>query len=119
MKVRGVDFIFYTVSDMKKSVAFYRDVLGLKSIDEPGETWAEFDTGNMTLAIGKYGPVKTGTVQVALAVDNLKKALTHLKAKKVTVIQDLLESTPCFMAVIQDPDGNSIILHERKDGTVG
>ena len=29
MKVRGADFVLYEVSDVDRSIAFYRDALGL------------------------------------------------------------------------------------------
>ena len=42
MKIRGVDFVLYNVSGYKKAVGFYRDVLGLKLIDEYGGVLAGF-----------------------------------------------------------------------------
>ena len=119
MKVKGVDFVFYNVSDIKKAVKFYKDILGLKPLGKIGETWAEFDTGNITLAIGKFGPIVVGGVQVALALDDVKKALVYLKKKKVKIVQEYYESGGCYMAIVADPDGNGLIIHERKDGTVG
>ena len=124
MKVRGVDFVFYNVTDMDKAVAFYRDVLGLKVIGEPGKMWTEFDTGNLALVIGIYGgePIPKGkkaNVSVGLAVDDVKSALQHLKSKGVPINMDLQSFDPCFMASISDPDGNEIVIHQRKDGTVG
>ena len=121
MKVKGVDYIFYNVSDMKKAMEFYRDTLGLRPLDEPGETWCEFDLGNGTLAIGVYG-AKDGeknNVSVALAVDDVAAAVDELKKKHVPVVQETFESGVCFMAIVTDPDRNQIILHKRKDGTVG
>ena len=114
--------MFYNVSDMKKAVEFYRDILGLKPLEEPGETWGEFDTGNIVLAIGVYGSKAKGpkdNVSVALAVDDVKESVEHLKKKGVPVVQDTFESGGCFMAIVSDPDGNQVILHHRKDGTVG
>jgi predicted enzyme related to lactoylglutathione lyase len=75
--------------------------------------------GNLSLAIGVFGEVKPGGASAALAVDSVKKAVAELKKKKVKILQEPMESDPCFMAVIEDPDGNQIIIHERKDGTVG
>ncbi len=123
MKIRGIDYVFYNITDLKKSLDFYRDILGLK-VTKENESWAELDLGNLTLAIGAYGAstdpnAKKNSVSAALAVDDLKKGLEYLKSKNVKVTQDLFESDPCFMAIILDPDNNEIILHQRKDGTVG
>ncbi len=30
-----------------------------------------------------------------------------------------LETPDCFMAAVADPDGNKILIHQRKDGTAG
>ena len=124
MKVRGVDFVFYNVTDMDKAVAFYRDILGLKVIGEIGKTWTEFDTGGFALSVGVYGakPVKKGekgNVSVGLAVDDVKAAVEYLKGKGVQINMELQDFPPCHMASISDPDGNEITLHHRKDGTVG
>ena len=44
------DYLMVNVSDMSRSIAFYRDLLGLKlRFDSPG--WTEFDTGSTTLAL--------------------------------------------------------------------
>jgi predicted enzyme related to lactoylglutathione lyase len=32
---------------------------------------------------------------------------------------DTIESPVCWMAVVEDPDGNKILLHQRKNGTAG
>jgi predicted enzyme related to lactoylglutathione lyase len=124
MKIRGVDFVFFNVTDFARAKAFYKDVLGLKLLTEFGEGWAEFDTGTLALAIGVQGAKalaagEKGNVSVALAVDDVKAAVEHLKGRGVKIIQETQDFPPCFMAAIADPDGNEIYLHQRKDGTVG
>ena len=43
MKVRGMDFVAYDVSDLPRAVAFYRDTLGLKlSLNHEKWGWVEF-----------------------------------------------------------------------------
>ncbi len=45
-----VDYVMVIVSDMHRSVAFYRDTLGLRlKFESPG--WSEFETGTTTLAL--------------------------------------------------------------------
>lgn len=123
MKIRGVDFVLYNVSDYAKSVSFYKDVLGLKLIDEYGGFWAEFEAGMATIAISTHGPIPEknykGGATIALAVENVKSALEELKSKGVNALWGPKETGVCFMAAIADPDGNRIMLHERKDGTAG
>lgn len=124
MKIRGVDYVFFNVTDFERAKTFYKDVLGLKPLMEFGGGWAEFDAGTLALAIGAFGakPLAPGqkcNVSVALAVDDVKAAVEHLKKKGVKITQETQEHPPCFMASIADPDGNEIFLHQRKDGTAG
>ena len=45
MRVRGIDFTMYKVSNLKKSIEFYKTKLGLKLFGKPGDSWAEFEAG--------------------------------------------------------------------------
>ena len=120
MKIRGVDYVMYYVSDLKKGVDFYKNVLGLKPVGEPGESWAEFQAGNVTFDIGTYDKEMVGKCSgVGFAVEDVAKALTELKKKGVKIIDEVWESPVCHGASIADPDGNKIGLHNRKDGTFG
>ena len=124
MQVRGVDFVLLGVSDTEKARAFDRDMLGLKPAGEWPPSWFEFDAGASTIAIGKppegapQPPYQGGTT-FALAVPDAKATMQELRAKGVTVLQEVDESPVCFMGLIADPDGNAIWIHQRKDGTAG
>ena len=124
MKIRGTDFVLYEVTDLDRSVEFYRDTLGLKLTwrsDEVGG--AEFDLVQTTLSL--YAPQKTegrapmpsGTLFIA--VESVQNAVAALLARGVTVIFGPMDTPVCEMACFLDPDGNRIGLHHRKDGTVG
>lgn len=119
MKITGVDFVLYHVSDYKRAVEFYCDVLGLKLGEEYGGYWGEFAVGPVTLAISAGQTVSKGGALIALAVDDVKKTIEYLKTKKVKIVEEPDESEVCFMATIVDPDGNEIKLHHRKDGAIG
>lgn len=124
MKIRAVDFVLYKVSDYKKSVKFYKDILELKIAEEYGGFWAEFDAGNVTLALraprkGEKFKRNTGESAIALAVHNVKETIEELRLKGVKIIIETEETPVCFMAEISDLDGNHIILHQRKDKTAG
>lgn len=124
MQVRGVDFVLLSVSDVERSLEFYRDTLGLRLDSSSPPSWYEFDAGNVTSAIGKPPegapqPPYQGGITVALAVPNTQEALAELKAKGVQVIYEVWEASTCFMALISDPDGNGLWIHQRKDGTAG
>jgi catechol 2,3-dioxygenase-like lactoylglutathione lyase family enzyme len=74
MKIRGTDFVMYLVSDLARAASFYRDVLGLPQNGYSEEwKWAEFDCGNVTLALkaGEKLPEVITGVRIALAVDDI------------------------------------------------
>ena len=121
MKVLGIDYTFFAVSDMQKSIAFYRDLLGIplaRLILE--DTWAEFEINPGTLILG-HGDSFThpGGGMVALAVDDGKVAMEELKQAGISVYWPFEETPVCYLAIVEDPDGNRIIIHQRKNGTVG
>lgn len=126
MKVRGVDFVYYTVTDFKKAVEFYRNTLGLKPGELFGATgFAEFDLGNVTLGIGDAAMMgekidkPQGNATVGIAVDDVAKVAEELRAKGVKVSEQVHDFPGCNMVEIEDPEGNKIMLHHRKDGTSG
>ena len=51
MKVRAVDFVLYSVSGMKRSQKFYRDLFGLKRGEVWNRFWSEFATVTVVLAL--------------------------------------------------------------------
>ncbi len=123
MQIRGSDFVMYPVRDMARSLAFYRDTLGMVVEGEYGDgTWVELTASPTTLALFQpddphNGP-PTGGAAIALAVENVDAAVGELKEKGVEVLWHS-ESPVCYFAAIRDPDGNGVILHQRKDGTCG
>lgn len=127
MQVRGVDFVGVAVPDVATGKAFYRDVLGLPVMAGESAGWVEFDLGNVTLAVfsvpeeevagGRAGGWKNGVV--ALAVPDVAAAVEELRAKGLSIVEGTAEYGPCFMATVEDPFGNFLMLHARKDGTVG
>lgn len=121
MKPRAVDFVSYNVSDMARSNAFYRDVLGMEvgvPWGGPGRRFPEFEVGGTTVSLTSLPQLPSGAI-VALAVDDAKATVEELRGQGVPVVMDTLETGVCFMAIIADPDGNQILIHQRKDGTAG
>jgi predicted enzyme related to lactoylglutathione lyase len=122
MKITGTDFVMYLVSDVARAASFYRDVLGLRQTTYAEEwKWAEFDCGNVTLALKggeKLPEVITGG-RIALAVDDIHKAHAELKERGVRIVSEPRDYSVCWAMEVLDPDGNLVILHKRADGTVG
>jgi predicted enzyme related to lactoylglutathione lyase len=118
MKATKIAFAGIPVTDMKRARAFYEGVLGLEVSDEFGEeVWIEYNIGPDTLAIGSVGdqwrPSADGT-SAAIEVEDFDSAIRMLKEAAVTFAAEPFESPCCRMAVVQDPDGNKIIIHKLK-----
>ena len=118
MKAKKIAFTGIPVTDIKRARAFYEGVLELKISGEYGEgVWIEYELGPDTIAIGSVGdqwkPSADGT-SVAIEVDDFEGSIKDLKAAKVTFAAEGIESPVCWMAVVQDPDGNKIIIHKLK-----
>ncbi|HEY0945827.1 MAG TPA: VOC family protein [Opitutaceae bacterium] len=122
MKVLELAFTGYPVTDMARARGFYEGLLGLtmsrKWGDEANPQWVEYDIGPGCLAIvtgaGADWPPANAGPAVALEVDDFQGFIAKLKAAKVNFIWEAQESPVCWMAVVQDPDGNRLVIHHRK-----
>jgi predicted enzyme related to lactoylglutathione lyase len=118
MKITNIAFTGIPVTDIKRARAFYEGVLGLQPSGEFMQgVWIEYEIGGETLAIGSVGeqwkPSPDGT-SVAIEVENFDQAISDLKKANVHFDAEPFESPVCHMAVVQDPDGNKIIIHKLK-----
>jgi lactoylglutathione lyase len=111
------------VSDMKRSVAFYRDVIGLPlRFESPG--WSEFATDGATLALHaseasrseKDDPEKVpaGRCRPGLRVPNLDEFHKRMLEQNVPCIQEPEEIFGSRVAQYADPDGLGISVAEEK-----
>ena len=118
IKVRSLAFVGIPVTDMQRARSFYEGVLGLSVAETMmGGKWIEYDLGNNTLAIANVGPQWTPSDQgtgAALEVDDFDEAVKGLKDQHVPFVVEAFESPCCRMAIIQDPDGNNIVIHKLK-----
>jgi len=116
-KTTGIDISAYMVKDTERALAFYRDVLGLEPTTvypESGGAEYEFPDGT-TFGLfnggGDFPWQRSGGVM--FAVDDFNAAVAHARKRGATVHMEH-ESPVCFMAIADDSEGNSIIIHKRK-----
>lgn len=125
MKVRALDFVSYVVTDMDRAEAFWRDTLGLEvevargAPGTRGNGYMELDAGGVAIGLVALPDHLYPNGVVALAVEHVGQAVEELRGKGVSIVMDTIESPVCWMAVVADPDGNQVLLHQRKDGTAG
>ena len=114
---KQIDYTMVIVSDMDRSVEFYRDKLGIP-LKFQSPDWTEFVTGATTLALhgggirqeqsGLDGKDKTaGTCSIGFNVEDVDKIYEELKARGITFVMPPTqrEGEGIKLAVCVDPDG--------------
>jgi glyoxylase I family protein len=131
------------VSDIARSVAFYRDLLGCTLIDEVtfvgaasgralGVSGEAFDAVLLVRdgfrielvrradAPGAAAPAPSeGLSHLAFAVDDLAATLQSLRDRGVTILRDTLteHAAGVLSCLVRDPDGLPIALYHAPPGT--
>ncbi len=118
MNVTGVDFITVPTQDYDRASEFYGGVLGLPFSKRWGKMPAgEFETGTLTIAVMQsdaFGiEFKPHTHPIALHVDDVEAARTELEGQGIAFHGDTIDSGVCHMAHFSDPDGNTLMFHNR------
>ena len=114
---KQIDYTMIIVSDMKRSVAFYRDTLGIPLKFESPE-WTEFATGATTLALHGGGVAReyqdtgdqsktAGSCSIGFNVDDVARTYEEMKSKGMTFVMPPTqrEGEGIKLAVGLDPDG--------------
>ena len=112
-----IDYTMVVVSDMQRSVEFYRDGLGIPLRFQTPD-WTEFETGATTLALHGGGVAATsppasdpskqaGTCSIGFNVEDVDKTYEELKAKGIRFVMPPMqrEGEGIKLAVCIDPDG--------------
>jgi lactoylglutathione lyase len=117
-----LNYAIVFVSDMKRSVSFYRDVIGLPlKFESPG--WTEFATDGATLALHLSevsrpqgeNPlnIPPGQCRPGLSVPHLDEFHKRMAENKVSCIQQPTETFGARVAQYVDPDGLAISVGEE------
>ncbi|HZC88253.1 MAG TPA: VOC family protein [Nitrososphaera sp.] len=117
MAFSKVGAVILLVSNMEKSVRFYKDTLGLP-VKTKSKDWTEFFNNNTVLALHpakKRSNMKTGTgMLVGFEVSDLDSTVKRLKEKRVKFFKKLKEEPFGKHAIVRDPDGHLISIAEIK-----
>ena len=116
--ITGTDFICLGTRDLDSARPFYEDVLGLTFRKQWGNMPAvEFDTGNLTIAVMQsdaFGmEFRPSGGPIALHVEDFDAAKAELESRGVEFKTDVIDSGVCKQAYFEDPDGNTIGIHNR------
>ncbi|MEO8353252.1 MAG: VOC family protein [Chthoniobacteraceae bacterium] len=122
LKVIEFAFTAYSVTDTARAREFYEKALNLtpaSTFEHEGKSWIEYEVGPHVLAITNMQPDWKPSPNgggVALEVEDFDAAIAWLREKGVKFYAEPFPSPVCRMALIADPDGNSIAIHKRNAG---
>lgn len=112
--VSRINVVYLYVRDMARSLAFYRDVLGIPLAGD--EQWAEATTANGVRfalhATDADGELGSGTMRVDLEVADVEEAAARLREHGVEV-GDVERDDWGAACEFVDPDGYRLHLFER------
>ena len=113
-----VDFIAIPTRDRERAERFYAETLGLEKNPNSTDTWIEFETGNVTLALVtpedfgmEFMPLPFGSI--VLRVPDVEAAKEKLRESGVEFNGETWDSGVCNGASFTDPDGNGLAIHRR------
>jgi catechol 2,3-dioxygenase-like lactoylglutathione lyase family enzyme len=116
--VGGVDFVTVFVADFAAASEFYGTTLGLHcSATYERIPGAEFETGNLTLQVMDAAAIgrefQPSTHPIAFHVDDVGAARRALEKRGIAFFGETVDSGVCKMAFFADPDGNTLMFHNR------
>ena len=120
--ITGIAHACYTVTDLQRSIAFYRDGLGMVPafdfVDESGRRYGLYlhagGRNFVELFEGQPGERAEGQSfrHVCLEVDDIQATVAELRDRGVEVSEPKLGRDQSWQAWITDPDGNRFELHQ-------
>ncbi len=105
------DAVYYHVTDMERSIAFYRDVLGFHPVSR--DYVARFDLDGVLFELvpnPEGGQLRgTGNARLSLGVKDIHEAARELQARGV-VTTPIRQEPGGLLSFFHDPDGNELCL---------
>jgi catechol 2,3-dioxygenase-like lactoylglutathione lyase family enzyme len=110
------DAVFYYVTDLDRSVDFYRNVLDFPLVSR--DFVARFDIDGVLFELvpsADERPVSgSGNARLCLQVQDIHESVAQLKARSVKV-SDVKTVIGGLLAFFDDPDGNELCLWQYTD----
>ena len=107
------DSVFYYVTNMEASIAFYRDTLGLHLVSQ--DYVARFDLDGVLIELVPLPPGTVvpgnGNARLCFSVLNLEETLEQIRARGIPTSK-IKEKRDGRLAFFRDPDGNELSLWE-------
>ena len=107
------DTVFYYVTDMEASVAFYRDTLGLPLVSQ--DYVARFDLDGVLIELVRRPPGSvvpgSGNARLCFSVSNLQETMEQMHARGIPT-SDIRNKKGGKLVLFRDPDDNELCLWE-------
>jgi predicted enzyme related to lactoylglutathione lyase len=121
--IRKVAFFAQPTGDIAAAKSFWGDLLGLELEVDYGGKWAEYRTPEgKTIALDSFSAEREGaTPYLALETDDFEGDLQRLREAGVEVLMEPTHNKDeqgldiCSMAIVKDPAGNPLMLHQIAD----
>lgn len=111
-----ISMVMVVVSDMDRSVEFYRDVLGLK-LGYASPHWSQFEVGATVLGLHPAGETVSVNPEVGVSfgfyVDDLDAVLAEVTGRGARLMRRTDEGFG-QLALLADPDGYTVQLCQLK-----
>jgi lactoylglutathione lyase len=105
--------IMLIVKDMDRSVAFYRDVVGLE-LEMHTPEWSSLSAGNISLGLhpeSQYSKVSPSMgCSFGFEVSDIGSVVQELKSKGVTMMLEPVQQDFGWLGIFKDPDGYAVQL---------
>jgi catechol 2,3-dioxygenase-like lactoylglutathione lyase family enzyme len=117
--ITGVRDVYYNVQDMKRALAFYRDLLGLRVVYE-SEDWCTLEIGGVHIGLessdGKPVPrVRGAGATLTLRSTDIREDVSRLRGKGVTFLGPIGDHEWGSVVEFEDPEGNVLKLLQEPD----
>ncbi|KAB3533782.1 metallothiol transferase FosB [Alkaliphilus serpentinus] len=120
MEIKGINHITFSVSDLKKSIKFYKEILNAKLLVE-GETLAYFDLNGLWLALNLEEDIPRGEIHKSythisftIDEDDYEDAHKRLIKKGIEVsIGRFRYPQEGRSLYFKDPDGHKFEFHTK------
>ena len=106
----GVQDVYYEVQDMKRAVAFYRDILGL-NLTEESDHWSAMNVGGLRVGLDSTEGTPTPKRAIlTLKSDNIRADMKRLRKMGVRFHGDVADYAWGSVVTFEDSEGNLLKL---------
>ena len=113
--ISGAHIVVYS-RDAEADRAFFRDILGFKSVDA-GHGWLIFRTGPSEMGVHPTGGDLGPHHEISLMCDDIEATRSELAARGATFASDVLDRGFGLTCMVEVPGADPVMLYEPRHAT--